>query len=68
MDIHIKHCFGTKHHFHRDKFMKIGPVKSENHYLNDQNQIPYGPNAALYKKLKLNSVWSRNIISIEINS
>merc|ERR1712110_835527 len=33
MDIHIKHCFGTKHHFHRDKFMKIGPVKSEIHFL-----------------------------------
>ena len=29
----VKHCFGTKHHFHRDKFMKIGPVESQNHFL-----------------------------------
>ena len=36
MDIHIKHCFGTKHHFHRDKFMKIGPVESHFHFLSIQ--------------------------------
>ena len=28
-----KPCFGTKHHFPWDKFMKIGPVESENHFL-----------------------------------
>ena len=28
-----KQWFGSKHHFHWDKFMKIGPVKSENHFL-----------------------------------
>ncbi len=28
-----KHCFGTNHLFHWDKFTKVGPVKSENHFL-----------------------------------
>ena len=29
----LKHCLVTKHHFRWDKFTKIGPVKSENHFL-----------------------------------
>jgi len=29
----VKHSFGTKQHFPWDKFTKIGPVKSENHFL-----------------------------------
>ena len=29
----VKHCFVMKHHFRGAKFMKIGPVESENHFL-----------------------------------
>ena len=29
----VKQCFGTIHHFHWDKFMKIGPVESQKHFL-----------------------------------
>ena len=29
----LKQCFVTKLHFHRDKFAKIAPVESQNHFL-----------------------------------
>ena len=48
-----KPCFGTKHHFPWDKFMKIGPVKSENHFLPGPIWSKGGPIYDLYKNLKI---------------